>query len=62
MSDSASSFMHTHHTHPSNAEPRSKNIPKVNIASGDAGIPNESQKESAVCQKKFRNFIRVAGK
>src|SRR5271165_7189454 len=32
----ASSFMHTHHTHPSNAEPRSKNIPKVNIASGDS--------------------------
>jgi hypothetical protein len=43
--------MHTHHTHPSNAEPRSKNIPKVNIASGDAGIPSESQKESAAVGK-----------
>jgi hypothetical protein len=27
----ASSFLHTHQTHPSNAEPRNKNIPKVNI-------------------------------
>jgi hypothetical protein len=42
---SASSFAHTHQTHPNNAAPRNKNIPKVNIATGDAGLAGESQKE-----------------
>jgi hypothetical protein len=37
--------LHAHQTHPINAEPRNKNIPKVNIASGDAGIPGESQRK-----------------
>jgi hypothetical protein len=41
-----SSLTQTHHTHPTSAAPSNKNIPKVSIASGDAGIRSQSQKEN----------------
>jgi hypothetical protein len=44
--------MHTHHTHPNRAEPRKRNIPKVSIRHGDAGISPHSQKESCHQAKK----------
>jgi len=44
--------MHTHHTHPNKAEPRKRNIPKVSIRHGDAGISPHSQKESCHQAKK----------
>jgi hypothetical protein len=44
--------MHTHHTHPNRAEPRKRNIPKVSIRHGDAGISPHSQKESGHQAKK----------
>jgi hypothetical protein len=47
-----SSLMHTHHTHPNRAEPRKRNIPKVSIRHGDAGISPHSQKESGHQAKK----------
>ena len=44
--------MHTHHTQPKSAEPRKRNIPKVSIRHGDAGISALSQKESGHQAKK----------
>jgi hypothetical protein len=44
--------MHTHHTQPKSAEPRKRNIPKVSIRHGDAGISALSQKESGDWIKK----------
>src|ERR1700730_7847328 len=42
---SGSSLMHTHQTQPNRAEPRKRNIPKVSIRLGDAGINALSHKE-----------------
>ena len=50
--------MHTHHTHPNRAEPRKRNIPKVSIRHGDAGISPHSQKESGHQAKKSDEWLQ----
>lgn len=49
--------MHTHHTQPKSAEPRKRNIPKVSIRHGDAGISALSQKESGNWIKKRLSVV-----
>jgi hypothetical protein len=52
--------MHTHQTHPNRAEPRKRNIPKVSIRHGDAGISPHSQKESGHQAKKSDEWANEA--